>query len=104
MPLAEILPQIREIEEGRKIVGIEGESRIELAFRRGILSQAVGVNDATIEVNLFGLCHALLERPLIGGEGGIEAPRLALQDREVVPAVRQIGPTREQTLVSAFGL
>src|SRR5262249_49882091 len=100
--LAEILAQVREIEERGKIARIEREGGIELPLRGGVLPQEVGIDDAAIEMDFFGAAYAAIERPLIGGESRIEAPRPPLQDREVVPAVREIGPAGEQALVGTF--
>ena len=63
--LAEVLAQVREVEQGRDIVGIQRERSLELTFSRVILTQAVGVDHAPVEMNLFGLRDAAIECLLI---------------------------------------
>ena len=63
--LAEVLAQVREVEQGGNVVGIERERSLELAFGRVILTQAVGVDHAAVEMNFFGLRDAAIECLLI---------------------------------------
>jgi len=98
LPAAEILVQVGEILQRREIAGIEREGGAQLALGGLVLAQAVGEDDAAVEVNFFGSGNALLERAGVRGERRFELTRLALQQPEVVPAVRQVGPAREQAL------
>ena len=90
--------------ERRDVARIEGERRHELRLRRIVASQAVRIDDAAIEVDFLGLGHTAVERLLVRSERRLETPRLALQDRQVEPAVRQVGPAREQPLVGGLRL
>ena len=102
--LAEVLSQVREIQQRGNVIGIECQRRLQLALGSVVLTQAVGINDAAVEVNFLGLCDAAIQRLLIGRERRIETAGLPLQPREVVPGVRQVGPACEHAQVGGFGL
>jgi hypothetical protein len=88
----EILIEIGQVEQRRHVARIQPERRPELGLRRRIATQIVRVDDAAVEMNFLGLRHTAVQRLLIRGQRCLEAPRLALQQREVVPGVRSVGP------------
>src|SRR5579863_1354416 len=61
--------------------------------------QMVCVDDATVQVHLFRTCDAAVEGLLIRGERPGQLMRLALQNTEVEPGLREIGALGKQALI-----
>ncbi len=104
VPLPEVRLEVGEIEERRDILRIERERGVELRFRRVVAAQTIRVDDAAIEMDFLRARNAAVERLPVGGERGVEAARVALQNGEVVPGIRQIGRAGEQPLVRGLRL
>src|SRR5882672_3048248 len=100
----EVLVKVREIEKRRHVVRIDLERRVQF-LRRGLVeTQVVGINDAAIEMHLLGLADTAIEGFPIGRERLVELTGPPLQQPEVVPGVRQVGPARKHTQIGRFRL
>ncbi len=104
VPLPEVRLEVGEIEERRDILRVERERSAELRFCRVVAAQTIRVDDAAVEMDFLRPRNAAVERLPVGGERGVEAARVALQNGEVVPRIRQIRRAGEQALVRGLRL
>ena len=96
---SEILVEIGEVEQRRDVARIQLERRDELGRGSGVAAEIVGVDHAPVEMHFLGLRDTAIQRLLIGSQRRLVAPRLALQQRKVVPGVGPVRPARKQPLV-----
>ena len=99
----QVLLQVGEIEQRRHECRVQRQRGMQLGGRRFVSTQAIGIDDAPVEVRFLRLRDAAVECLLVRSEGRFKAARFALQDREVEPRVGQVGPACEQSLVGGFG-
>jgi hypothetical protein len=63
--LAEILAQVCQVQQRWNVVAIERQRCLQLTLRSFVLPQAVGIDDAAVEMNFLGLRDAAIECLLI---------------------------------------
>src|SRR3569833_555810 len=96
---SQILVQVGKIQQCRYVVGILLQCPRKLLFGRGILAQQIGVNDTAIEVNFLRRGDTVVQGSLVRLERFREPALSPQQDREIEPALRQVRPFGERTLV-----
>jgi hypothetical protein len=99
IPTTEILVQIRSIDERRNVIGIQRQRALEFLLGGRVILQPIAVDHPPVQVHFLGAGNAAGERFFVRAERGRHVPGLALQEREVVPGIGQIRPSRQQSLI-----
>ncbi len=69
VPLAEVFPEVAEIEQGGHEIGIQAQRRTQLDRGVGVAAQVVRIDHAPVQVRFLGLRYAAVERLLVRGQG-----------------------------------